>query len=88
MVHTDHESVKTPLVKAPANQAHFHRFESHLGHNRLSCSLCYNISFWPTTYDEIKNKRYNCKIHDLYTGAMYIQNKRFELLTVAHSQCK
>ena len=24
-------------------------------------------------YDEIKNKRYNCKIHGLYTGAMYIQ---------------
>ena len=23
--------------------------------------------------DEIKNKRYNCKIHGLYTGAMYIQ---------------
>ena len=31
------------------------------------------LSFWPTTYDEIKNKRYNCKIHGLYTGAMYIQ---------------
>ena len=59
-------------------------FRAHLTHFR-SCDVknviflktavtpLYNISFWPTTYDEIKNKRYNCKIHGLYTGAMYIQ---------------